>query len=350
MQYLRGVLRIFERSGWCLIRRWKSWTFNLEPSLLTNCVMKAIKHSSLVHHCLGRAFAIDVDQACAEIKTRRSWAGQIDYWTRVNWRRRSGHQRSVNSRSLIQEVIPLDDQRVLIRGAFIVWFCVRDNHRVDVKSNCERRGERVRGCIIEETWDPGAERLKISRSWIQQKFGEFWVWVVKVALVLAMVPNEVRATRTGGYLSPIIIDESILSHSLITKEIDKERDPKDVEVGVRVIYCIGHVICVLDVGVVNQFEMYCAMISHPSVIPTDCFDVNSLGVHGADEQQADVADDASCWIINDKWNTIGFEGYQGSSRGRVQACKGIHSRTDLALVTQRLSVGSDQCAPKTKMC
>ncbi len=133
--------------------------------------------------------------------------------------------------------------------------------------------------------------------------------MVKVALILAMVPNEVRATRNGDYLSPIIIDNSVLSCSLIAKEISKEKDPKDVEVGVRVIYCIGHIICVLDDGIVNQLKIYHAMISCPCAVPADCFDVNSLGVHGADEQRADVADDASRQIIDDKWNAIGFEGY-----------------------------------------
>ncbi len=48
-------------------------------------------------------------------------------------------------------------------------------------------------------------------------------------LILAMVPDEVRATRTGRDLSPIGFDKSILSRGLITKEIAKERDTKDVE-------------------------------------------------------------------------------------------------------------------------
>jgi hypothetical protein len=58
-----------------------------------------------------------------------------------------------------------------------------------------------------------------------------------VTLILAMVPDEVTVTRTGCDSSSIGFDESILSHGLITKEIAKERDAKDVEVSVGIIYC-----------------------------------------------------------------------------------------------------------------
>ncbi len=154
-----------------------------------------------------------------------------------------------------------------------------------------------------------------------------------MTLILAMVPDEVRAMRTGHNSSPIGFDKSILSRGLITKDCAKERDAKDVEVSVGIIYCIGHVICVLDVGIVSQFEMYCPTISSPRAIPADCFNVNSLGFHVANKEQADVADYASHQIIDDEWNTIGFEGHRGSARGRVQARESIHSRTYLASLT-----------------
>jgi hypothetical protein len=164
-----------------------------------------------------------------------------------------------------------------------------------------------------------------------------------------MVPGEVRATRTGRDSSPIGFDKSILPCSLITKEITKERDAKNVKVSVGIIYWIGYVICVLVVGIVSQFKMYRPMISSPRAIPTDCFDVNSLRVHGVNEKRAYIADYASCQIFDDKWNAIGFEGHRGRARGRVQACKSIHLRTYFAIVSERLSYGSDQCALKTKM-
>ncbi len=170
-----------------------------------------------------------------------------------------------------------------------------------------------------------------------------------MTLILAMVPDEVRATRTGRDSSPIGFDESILSRGLITKEIAKERDAKDVEVSVGIIYCIGHVICVLDVGILGQFETYRPTISSPRAVPADCFNVNSFGFHVANKEQAYVADYASRQIINDKWNTIGFKGHRGSARGRVQARESIHLMTYLASLTQRLSDGSDQCVLKTKM-
>jgi hypothetical protein len=168
-------------------------------------------------------------------------------------------------------------------------------------------------------------------------------------LIFAMVPDEVRATRTGRDSSPIGFDKSILFGGLITKEIAKERDAKDVEVSVGIIYCLGHIICVLDVGIVSQFEMYRPTISSPHAIPADCFNVNSLRFHVANKERVYVADYASCRIINDKWNTIGFKGHRGSARGRAQACKSIHLMTYLASLTQRLSDGSDQCVLKMKM-
>ena len=173
--------------------------------------------------------------------------------------------------------------------------------------------------------------------------------MIKVTLILAMVPDEVTVTRTGCDSSSIGFDESILSHGLITKEIAKERDAKDVEVSVGIIYCIGYVICVLDVGVVSQFETYCSTISSPRAVPADCFDVNSLGVHGANKKRAFIADYASCRIVNDEWNTIGFEGRRGRARGRIRARKSIHLMTYIAIMGEILSFGSDQCALKTKM-
>ncbi len=123
-------------------------------------------------------------------------------------------------------------------------------------------------------------------------------------LILAMVPDEVRVTRTGRDSSPIGFNESILPRSLITKEITKERDAKNVKVSVGIIYYIEYVIRVLDVGIVSQFETYPPTISSPRAIPAYCFDVNSLGVHGANKKQAYIADYASCQIVDDKWNAI----------------------------------------------
>ncbi len=123
-------------------------------------------------------------------------------------------------------------------------------------------------------------------------------------LILAMVPDEMRTTRTGCDSSPIGFNKGILFRSLIPKEITKERDAKNVEVSVGIIYCIGYVICVLDVGIVSQFKTYRSTISSPRAVPADCFDVNSLGVHGANEKQAFIADYASYQIVDDKWNTI----------------------------------------------
>jgi hypothetical protein len=154
-----------------------------------------------------------------------------------------------------------------------------------------------------------------------------------VTLILAMVPDEVRVTRTGRNSSPIGFDKSILSRGLITKEIAKERDAKDVEVSVGIIHCIGQVICVLAVGIVRQFETYRPTILSPRAVPADCFNVNSLGFHVANKEQAYIADYASCQIIDDKWNTIRFKGHRGSPRGRVQAHKSIHSMTYLASLT-----------------
>ena len=159
--------------------------------------------------------------------------------------------------------------------------------------------------------------------------------MIKVTLILAMVPDEMRMTRTGCDTSPIGFDEGILFRSLIPKEITKERDAKNVEVSVGIIYCIGYIICVLDVGIVSQFETYCSTISSPRAIPADCFDVNSLGVHGANKKQAFIAYYASHQIVDDKWNTIGFEGHRGRARGRVRACKSIHLMTYLASLTLR---------------
>ncbi len=173
--------------------------------------------------------------------------------------------------------------------------------------------------------------------------------MIKVTLILAMVPDEMITTRTGCDLSPIGFDEGILVRSLIPKEITKERDVKNVEVSVGIIYCIGYLICVLDVGIVSQFKMYRSTISSPRAAPADCFDVNSLGVHGANEKRAFIAYYASCQIVDDKWNTIGFEGHRGRVRGRVRACKSIHSMTYIAIMGEILSFGSDQCVLKTKM-
>ncbi len=107
-----------------------------------------------------------------------------------------------------------------------------------------------------------------------------------MTLILAMIPDEVLATRTGRDLSPIGFNKNILSRGLITKEIAKERDAKDVEVSVGIIYCIGHVMCVLNVGIISQFEMYCPTISSPRAIPADCFNVNSLRFHVANKERA----------------------------------------------------------------
>jgi hypothetical protein len=168
-------------------------------------------------------------------------------------------------------------------------------------------------------------------------------------LILAMVPDEMRTTRTGCDLSPIGFDKGILVRSLIPKEITKERDAKNVEVSVGIIYCIGYVICVLDVGVVSQFETYRPTILSPRAIPADCFDVNSLGVHGANEKRAFIADYASRRIVDDEWNTIGFKGHRGRARGRIRACKSIHLMTYIAIMGEILSFKSDQCVLKTKM-
>jgi len=129
----------------------------------------------------------------------------------------------------------------------------------------------------------------------------------------------------------------------------KERDTKDVEFSVGIIYCIGHVICVLDVGIVGQFETYRPRISSPHAIPADCLNVNSFGFHVTNKEQVYVADYASCQIINDKWNTIRFEGHRGRARVRVRACKSIYLMIYLASLTRGLSEWSDQCTPKTKM-
>ncbi len=173
--------------------------------------------------------------------------------------------------------------------------------------------------------------------------------MIKVTLILAMVPDEMRTTRTGCDTSPIGFNKVILFRSLIPKEITEERDAKNVEVSVGIIYCIGYVICVLDIGVVSQFKTYCSMISSPRAVPADCFDVNSLGVHGANEKQVFIADYASCRIVDDEWNTIGFEGRRGRARGRIRARKSIHLMTYIAIMGEILSFGSDQCALKTKM-
>jgi hypothetical protein len=52
--------------------------------------------------------------------------------------------------------------------------------------------------------------------------------MVEVALVLAMIPNKVRLALAGGYAHSIGLNNCILSRILVTKEISKERDSKDM--------------------------------------------------------------------------------------------------------------------------
>jgi hypothetical protein len=56
--------------------------------------------------------------------------------------------------------------------------------------------------------------------------------MVEVVLILAVIPNKVRLARAGGNAHSISLNNCILSQIFVTKEISKERDSKDIEIGV----------------------------------------------------------------------------------------------------------------------
>jgi hypothetical protein len=51
-------------------------------------------------------------------------------------------------------------------------------------------------------------------------------------LMLAVIPNKVRLARSGVNAHSISLNNCILSRMLVTKEIFKKRDSKDIEIGV----------------------------------------------------------------------------------------------------------------------
>jgi hypothetical protein len=122
-----------------------------------------------------------------------------------------------------------------------------------------------------------------------------------------MIPNKARATATGFHCGAVAIHVVAGERISVIEEFGELWNSEEIKVRCRIVNCVGNIVDVLNIPLVDEFEADCTLIPLTTLTRLDSVDLYLHRNQRTGEKRPIVGDDACGGVVHDEGNSVRLE-------------------------------------------